>query len=79
MKYTFNPNKIRGLMAEKRITQKLMANYLGISENSLREKLNDRVDFKDSEICSVASFLDVQPDIFFTSKFGDTPKQTTRV
>ncbi|MDA3779635.1 MAG: DUF739 family protein [Bacteroidales bacterium] len=73
--YKFNPNKILGLLAEQRRTQKELASYMGVSENTLREKLHDRIDFKDSEICSAASFLNAAPSIFFELILGDTPNK----
>jgi len=59
-----NTNRIRGLMAERRITQQEVSTRLGISSNTFRNKLSGKTDFKIAELKTLADFLDVDVSIF---------------
>ncbi len=61
-----NRDKLRGLMAERKITQAKLAKEIGISTNSLNMKLNGKTSFNESEIRSIAKCLDVSTDFLFT-------------
>ena len=55
----YKHNKLEGLMKECGYTQKMMAEQLGISSVSLRNKLNNRTDFTRREIDIIRSLLNI--------------------
>jgi len=62
-----NTLKLKALMVEKGFTQQQLAKKLGISEQSLNYKINNKREFKASEIQALTKILDVQDvdSIFF--------------
>jgi transcriptional regulator with XRE-family HTH domain len=64
----FNSNKIRGLMAEKRMTQKKLAEALGVSTLTVRSKLSAKTDFNATEISKMSELFMVDPNVFFDVK-----------
>lgn len=63
----FNPNKVKGLIAEKGITQEILATeVLGISDTALNNKLLRKSQFKDTEIARMANYFDVNVSYFFS-------------
>lgn len=62
-----NTLKLKALMVEKGFTQEQLAKKLGISEQSLNYKINNKREFKASEIQALTKSLDVQDvdSIFF--------------
>ena len=66
----FNHGKLLGRMKEKGYSQERLAEYVGISANSLNRKLSGKLDFKASEIEKVSVALDIGNselyDYFFT-------------
>ena len=67
-----NLNRLRGIMAEQRITQRDLAKSIGIAENSLSNKLNGRYAFNTDEaikICDVLNISDPKDkaDIFLSA------------
>jgi transcriptional regulator with XRE-family HTH domain len=70
-----NTNKIRGLMAEKGITQADVAKKLNISQNSVGNKLQGKTKFTANEIGLLCNVFKVMPGIFFT---GDVSLEETR-
>ena len=67
-----NLNRLRGIMAEQRVTQKDLAKSIGIAENTLLNKLNGRNSFNTREaiaICDVLHISDPKDkvDIFLSS------------
>jgi|Cm827metagenome_2_1110796.scaffolds.fasta_scaffold06475_8 transcriptional regulator with XRE-family HTH domain len=62
-----NTLKLKALMVEKGFTQEQLAKKLGISEQSLNYKINNKREFKASEIQALTKILDVQDvdSIFF--------------
>lgn len=63
----FNPNKVKGLIAEKGITQEILANeVLGISDTALNHKLLRKSQFKDTEIAKMAEYFNVDVSYFFS-------------
>lgn len=76
-KKIYDYSKLRGRIAEKMYTRKRYAEYLGISETSLRNKLMNRIPFKQDEILASMNqdSLDIKPEelvlYFFTLKVGE--------
>jgi plasmid maintenance system antidote protein VapI len=65
MGYRFNTNKVRGLMAENNISHIGFARIIGVTDRTLRNKLNGQFDFTAKEICDIAETFNVNPSIFF--------------
>lgn len=59
--------KLRGKMAEKGITQKMLASMLGQSSTSINSKLQGKYDFnaKDMKLIKLALDLDSIDEYFF--------------
>ena len=69
IEYNFNKLKIR--MKDKEYTQAKLGKILGISKTQLNLRLNNKIDFKSSEISIIAEILDIRNEIeeyFFTEK-----------
>lgn len=62
-----NVNLLKGKMAEKQVTQGILASKIGISENSLSRKLLGKREFKLSEVIEICRFLEINnpKEIFF--------------
>lgn len=64
-----NKNLFRSKIALRGDTQTTLAEYLGISEASLSNKVNGKTEFVQSEISTIASRYDLSPsevtEIFF--------------
>ncbi len=71
----FNANKIRGLMAEKRMTQKELAEALGVSTLTVRSKLSSRTDFNATEIGRMSDLFMVDPNVFFDVELTKTVRE----
>lgn len=52
-------NKLRGKMAEKGFTQKSLASAIGISANSMNDKINERRPFNADEIKAICKVLGI--------------------
>lgn len=50
------------LIEQSGIKQKILAQKLNISESTMSQKMNGRVDFKISEICLLANFFHISAD-----------------
>lgn len=69
IEYNFNKLKIR--MKDKEYTQLKLGKVLGISRTQVNFRLNNRMDFRSSEISIIADILDIRNEIeeyFFTEK-----------
>ena len=55
-----NGAKLRGVMAERGCTQKMLAAGIGKSENSLSSKINGRIPFNTDEILAICVFLHIE-------------------
>lgn len=69
IEYNFNKLKIR--MKDKEYTQPELGKALGISRTQVNFRLNNRMDFRSSEISIIADILDIRNEIeeyFFTEK-----------
>lgn len=64
----FDYSKLLGAMREKGVTQADVAKIAGVSETSLRSKLKNRTEFRDSEMLLIKKYLDLPnyEDYFFT-------------
>lgn len=62
-----NRNKLRGLRAEKKLTQKQVSEALNISETSYIFKEQGKRQFTDVEIFLLAKLLQVEISYFFTN------------
>ena len=63
--YKVNPNKIKGLMADRGKVQADIAKALSISTVSTSFKLTGKRDFKFEELCALAEYFGVDLDYFF--------------
>jgi DNA-binding Xre family transcriptional regulator len=70
----FNPNKIVGIIAERKITKESLAQMIGISSMSLRDKLKEQKPMKVSELCAVANILNEPIQNFFVSSASEIAK-----
>lgn len=59
-----NIAKLRGLMAEKKITQRKMARNLGMNISTFNNRMKEKADFSFDEVAAIANFLKVDIDIF---------------
>ena len=54
-----NVNRLRGIMAEQRCTQRELAKGIGISENALSNKLNGKTPFNTEEAVAICDYLNI--------------------
>lgn len=65
MKYTFDYQKLKGRIVEKKEKQENLANEIGITKTTLSYKLNNKIAFKQSEIITLVNILEIpQNDIW---------------
>ncbi|MBD5642728.1 helix-turn-helix transcriptional regulator [Clostridium botulinum] len=62
-------NKLKGRMVEKRYTQKILAEELGITPQALNAKINKRSQFTLDEVVKLTAILEIEDPIriFFTT------------
>ena len=53
----YNYSKILGIMREQKMTQRALAQKIGISEVSLNKKLTNKTQFKQDEMSSILTVL----------------------
>lgn len=58
-------DRVRGIAAEKRYTQRRIAAVLGLSRSSVTERLNGRVSFSAAELYVLANEMGVPVTRFF--------------
>lgn len=58
-------SKIKGLMAEREISQEKLADVLELSITSVNLKLQGKRQFNANEISKIARFFDVEVDFLF--------------
>ena len=63
--YKLSTAKIKGLMAEKGMTQKSMADLLMIAVSSVNNKLKGKTSFTATELCMLADEFKKDPSVFF--------------
>ena len=68
----FDYSKLIGAKREKGVTQADVAKIAGVSETSLRSKLKNRTEFRDSEMLLIKKYLDLPnyEDYFFVAKLA---------
>ena len=54
-----NINRLRGIMAEQRYTQRDLARGIGIAENTLSNKLNGVTAFNTDEAVAICALLNI--------------------
>lgn len=67
----FNYSKLKGLIKEKGFIQSKLAEKIGISSVSLNKKLNNQVEFTQSEMKAIAKELDIRDSEY--AKYFFTP------
>ncbi|QWT24974.1 helix-turn-helix transcriptional regulator [Subtercola sp. PAMC28395] len=67
MRYEMSPvaPKVRGIAAEKGVSQEGIAQILGISRTAVSKRLNARGDFTATELQKLAASFDVKVGAFF--------------
>jgi len=68
---TFNTKKILELMGGQRMTQETLATKLNVSIITIRSKLNNKTEFKASEIVRLSDIFNVEPSVFFTQQLSN--------
>lgn len=58
-------NKVRGVAAEKRVSQERIASILGISLGSVNARMNGKVPFSSVELLRLSRAFDVEVGVFF--------------
>lgn len=70
----FNSDKLRGKMAEKKVTSEKMANFLGIDPATVYRKVNGKSEFTRTEIQQIAVLLGLTmqdlEEIFFAKELA---------
>lgn len=61
-------DKVRGVAAEKRFTQKRIAETLAISRTSVVERMNGRIPFSGAEILALSEAMNVPVSRFFPDR-----------
>ena len=68
----YDYSKLKGKIVEKYGTQSNFATVIGLSERTLSNKLNSKKPFKQPEISSICSLMDIPdeeiPQYFFAKK-----------
>lgn len=64
----FNVDKIRGVMAEKRITQEMIAKALNISRKTVLNKLNGKAKITVDELVTITNLTENNISNFFETK-----------
>jgi DNA-binding XRE family transcriptional regulator len=60
--------KLKGVLAEKALTQKDIADLLLLSPVTINQKINGTLDFSYSEVETICNYLEVSSEIFRTQK-----------
>lgn len=63
-------NRVRGVAAEHRFTQKRIADTLGLSRTSVSDRFNGRVPFTATELLTLAEAMNVNVVRFFPESVG---------
>lgn len=66
-------NRLKGLIVAAGFTQKEVSDHLGMSVQSLNKKINNRTEFKASEIICLTELLKIEnlKEIFFASHVAE--------
>lgn len=68
-KTVFNVQKVKDLIHESGMRKAFIAKSLGITTETLRQRVGGKSDFSMSEMSALANLLQVQPAVFFTEAF----------
>lgn len=60
--------KLKGILAEKGLTQKSLADLLFLSPVTINQKINGTLDFTYAEVEKICDYLEVSTEIFRTTK-----------
>lgn len=60
--------RLKGVLAEKALTQKDIAEKLFLSPVTINQKINGTLDFTYSEVESICDYLNISTEIFRTTK-----------
>lgn len=63
-KITFNHDRLKGLMRERKVTQAILAENINISTTSLSNKLNGYTKFSPDEMIKIQNFLGIDDESF---------------
>lgn len=67
-----NEKKLKALIVEKGFTQVMIAKMLGMSFQSLNNKLSNKTEFKSEEIKKLAAILKIKDkDVYFFANCAD--------
>ncbi|MCF2555577.1 helix-turn-helix domain-containing protein [Faecalicatena contorta] len=71
-------DKLKGKMAEQRVSQEKLSKELGITVQSLNAKLNGRSQFTLAEVVKITDILSIRDpvDIFFSPSVPNTQQKT---
>lgn len=67
---------LRGKMAEKGITQGMLAKILGMSTSAFNMKMNNRTSFSQSQIREIVNVLDIPHDDVYKYFFAENVRKT---
>lgn len=67
--------KLRGLMAEKGITQRELASKIGCSENTIGVKIRGLASFNTDEILAICDALEIKDNALKAEIFLSRPSQ----
>lgn len=57
----FDYSKLKGRIVEKGYTQQKLCDGIGITQNSMTNKLKGKSDFSSQEIAQICNMLDIEP------------------
>lgn len=63
--------RLKGFRAEKGLTQKQMAETLGMNEDTYRKKENGKREFTLSEVAKAKEVLGIDPEYYFFYQFSN--------
>lgn len=70
-----NVNRLRGIMAEQRITQRMLARGIGKAENTLANKMTGKTPFNADEIIAICDYLHIEDPAEKSLIFLSEPSQ----
>lgn len=75
MQNIVNIDKIRGLMAERKVNGLEMASHLGISQTAFYMKINGKREFSSNELGLIAKVLNTTPNFFYNLCYLNSNKE----
>lgn len=78
----FDYSKVLGKIREKHLTQRELAEKIGITEQTLISKLNGKSYFRADEVIAICEALEIHayqiPEYFFTKKVQKTEQEAEK-